>query len=197
MNVSAWRQNLRLWVPGALLLGAMLVLLSVFALRFSDAAELARSRIARRTEELETVRERRLRAEGAVARIRSSEAGLEEFYTGRLSSESQSLTAVISEIKELTSRAGVPPGALSYDREVLEGQDLARRSFRFSVNGTYSQLRQLINLLELSDSFLILDEIGLSGNDVEGSPLRINLQLSTLFTVNAEGAQGPVANLES
>ncbi len=196
MNSAAWRNNFRFWVPGTVVFVLMSVLLSVFVLRFSDAAAVAQARLTRRAEELDSVRARRLQAEEAVERIRSSEAGLAEFYGGRLSSESRSLTAIIGEIKDLAARAGIPPGALAYDRERLEGQDVARRSIRFAVNGSYQQLRQLINFFELSDSFLILDEIGLSSNDVEG-PLRINLQLSTLFTVGSQDGSEPAANLES
>ena len=74
---------------------------------------------------------------------------------------------------------------------------MSRRTITFSVDGSYAQLRQLINFIELSDSFLILDEVSLRGNDVEGTPLRISLKLSTLFTVNSAAPAREPPNLES
>lgn len=197
MNSTAWSQSLRLWLPGAVFFGLMVALSSVFALRFADQAEVARVRLERRAEELESLRSKRMQAEAVIEQIRSSEEGLEDFYGRRLSSESRALTKIIAEIKDLASRAGIPPEALNYERQQLEGQDVSRHRIRFSVNGTYAQLRQLINFFELSESFLILDEVALSGNDVEGSPLRITLTLSTLFAAEPDTPLPPATDLES
>lgn len=195
MTVRAWNQNLRLWLPPTIFLAAMVVFLTVFLVKFADEAEVARSRLERQTQALETIKTSRLRAEEIVEKVRTSEAGLEDFYGRRLASESQALTRIIAEIKDLCDRAGIPPSALAYERQTLEGQDVFRRAITFSVDGSYAQLRQLINFIELSDSFLILDQISLRGNDEEGTPLRISLQLSTLFTFAAapERAEQPEA----
>lgn len=197
MSSAAWSQNLKLWVPPAIFLAVMGALLMIFALKYADEVEVARTRLEKRTEELEAVRALRMRAEGIVEQVKESEEGLAEFYGKRLSSESEALTRVISEIKDLCSRAGIAPSSLSYERQELEGQDLSRRTITFSVDGTYAQLRQLVNFIELSDTFLILDQIALRGNDVEGSPLRISLRLSTLFTPNSVTEAGATAELES
>lgn len=107
------------------------------------------------------------------------------------------MTRVLAEIKDLCNRAGIPPSSLSYEKQVLEGQDVSRRTITFAVNGSYAQLRQLINFIELSDSFLILDQVSLRGNDVEGAPLRISLSLSTLFTSTPRATPDEPADLES
>ena len=197
MTVRAWSQNLKIWLPAALFLAVMLAFLVVFGLEFADEAEVARTRLARRTEELDQAQARRAHAQGIVDQVRASEEGLADFYGRRLSSESESLTRILAEIKDLCERAGVPPTALNYERQVLEGQDVSRRTITFSVNGTYSQLRQLINFIELSDSFLILDGIALRGDGVEGAPLRISLRMSTLFTTESAMQAENLANLES
>ena len=74
---------------------------------------------------------------------------------------------------------------------------MSRRTITFSVDGSYAQLRQLINFLELSDTFFILDQIALRGNEVEGTPLRISLSLSTLFTSNLAARGDDLPDLES
>ena len=195
MTLAAWKRSPALWVPPAVFLVVMAGLLAIFALKFADEVEVARTRLERRTEELEAVRARRVRAESVVDQVKASEDGLADFYGRRLASESQALTRVIAEIKDLCSRAGIAPSALSYERDEVEGQDLFRRTIVFSVNGTYAQLRQLVNFIELSDTFLILDQISLQGDDIEGTPLRINLKLSTLFTRGASNI--PTEDLES
>lgn len=197
MSVRAWQQNLKLWLPPALFVGIMVVLLVLFAAKFADEAEVARSRLAKRTEELDEIRTRRESAEAIVNQIRDSEEGLEDFYGRRLSSESQALTRIIAEVKDLCERAGVPPTALSYEKQTVEGQDVFRRTITFAVDGSYAQLRQLVNFLELSDSFLILDQISLRGADVEGAPLRISLRLSTLFTSETAARSAPATRESS
>ena len=197
MIASAWRRNFWLWLPAAVFFLLTVVLLGVFALEFADETQVARTRLARRTEELDVIRAQRERAQGIVEKVRASEEGLADFYGRRLSTEREGLTRILAEIKNLCRLSGIPPTSLAYERQALEGQDVSRRTITFSVDGSYAQLRQLINFIELSDSFLILDEVSLRGNDVEGTPLRISLKLSTLFTVNSAAPAREPPNLES
>jgi hypothetical protein len=49
----------------------------------------------------------------------------------------------------------------------------------FNVEGTYEQVRRLINLLEISDQFIIIDQVSL-GSDT-GDKLRMTIRVKTLF----------------
>ena len=89
-------------------------------------------------------------------------------------------------MRRLCRRAGFRPAVVTYGRQMVEAQQVLKRSIRFTVEGTYVDLRKLINLLELSELFLTLEEISLSGG--EGGALRINLILATYFV-----AEGPTA----
>lgn len=183
MSASAWRQDLGRWLPAAIFLLLNVLLLAVFVSRFADEAEVARTRLGKQREALEALQARRQTAEEVLERVKASEDGLTDFYGRRLSTEGESLTRIISEIKEICRLAGIPPSSITYQKERLEGQDLSRRNIDFSVSGSYAQFRQLLNLLELSDSFLILQQVSIGGANVEGAPVRINLRLSTLFNV--------------
>ena len=55
----------------------------------------------------------------------------------------------------------------------------------FMVQGDYQQVRRLINLLELSDQFVIIDAIALAGSPNDPK-LTLNLQLKTVFREPAE-----------
>jgi hypothetical protein len=87
---------------------------------------------------------------------------------------------VTSEIRELARRAGLEPAAMSYPTEEVEEYGLVKRYFTFGVSGTYVELRQFINLLELTPSFVVLEQVTLSGG-TQGEELSIRLSLSTLF----------------
>jgi hypothetical protein len=107
-------------------------------------------------------------------------------YDERFSTESARLTAAMREVKDLASRAGLEPRSISYPEERLEEYGLLRRSFVFSVEGTYTELRTFLHLLELSSSFVAVDSIQVG----ERSPgaLGVALRLSTLFATEAEPA---------
>ena len=116
-----------------------------------------------------------------MARARSNQQRVEELYDQRLSTASQRLTKVLAEVKELATRASLEPSAFSYSEDVLEDFGLERRYLAFGVEGTYPELRQLIHLLESSESFLTLEQVGLAEVGGNRGKLRINLRLSTLL----------------
>ncbi len=119
--------------------------------------------------------------ESQINAMRANQVLIDELYNERLSTESQRLTRILSEVKELATQAGLKPAAVVYSDETLDDYDLTRKAFSFSVEGNYAQLRRLIHLLEGSASFLTLDQIGLSQSTGGRQIVRINLRLSTLF----------------
>ena len=99
--------------------------------------------------------------------------------TFSLAARSQRLTAVIQEIKGLAERAGIEPNRIGYQESRIEEHGLVQESLVFGVEGSYGQFRQLVNLLEVSEDFLILDSVGL--REASGSDLDVDLSISTLF----------------
>lgn len=178
---DAWGRNLRLWLPALVFFLAALGLLVFYRTVLADDAELGQARLARRSQELEALRAEHARVASYLERAAALEQGLTDFFGVRLASEAASLTRIIAEVKQLSRQAGLEPRQITYDRESIEGENVMRRSLVFPVEGTYQELRQLINFLELSDSFLILEEVRLRGDEAGGANLRIDLTISTLF----------------
>jgi Tfp pilus assembly protein PilO len=115
-------------------------------------------------------------------------------YRDRFATERGRLTAVIREIKELAARAGLVPKTISYPEEKLEDYDLVRRSFVFSVEGSYAELRTFLHLLEMTPSFVTVEQIRVV--EQNAGSLKIALRLSTLFATNSPpdaSGPGPVA----
>jgi Tfp pilus assembly protein PilO len=106
-----------------------------------------------------------------------------------LAREAERLTRLINEVKKLAQRAGLEPQSISYPEETLDEYGLVRMSLVFGVQGTYPQLRMLVNLLERSDLFLVLDQIALTGS--AKSVLSISLQISTFFAREAGSIELP------
>ncbi len=119
------------------------------------------------------------RREGQVATVEATRSRVASLYREGFATERERLTDLIREVKDLANRSGLHPGSISYPEEQLEQYGLVEKSLVFTVEGNYTQLRRLINQLETTDTFVVLESISLS----EASPsLRIDLRLSTLFS---------------
>lgn len=187
MSQSAWRRHYKLWLPAAVFLLVNLGFLAGYRLVLAEEAELGRGLLERRETELTELRGLREELEALWQGAKVTEEGLTSFYARRLATEERMLTTVIAKVKRLAGQAGLDPNVISYEKDSLERQSLVQRTLVFGVEGTYPQLRQLINFLELSKSFLILEEVSLRSADDAGGRLGIDLRISTLF------AQGPIA----
>jgi len=180
---SVWSRWLPVWLSAAVFLilnlGAFLVYRTVFAGEVAVSQE-AVEREQSRLDELEADARR---LEGFLGRVDDNRQRMAELYTSGFSTEPQRMTEILREVKRLAREANLEPRATSYPEETLEEYGLSKRSFVFSVEGTYFDLRKLINSLELSDYFLTLEDVALSesGGRGAGTRLRINLRLSTLF----------------
>lgn len=182
-RLHVWRNRLGIWLPAlgffVLNMGALIVYLAVFsgeAAVYRGQVEAAEANLARLTAER--------RALGtALEEIDETRAGIRALYEEIFATERQRLTAAIREVRQMAREANLEPRQTTYPEEVLEDYGLQERSFVFSVTGTYFDLRKLINSLELSESFLTLEEVALTGDPGGGGgrELGIQLRLSTLF----------------
>ena len=107
-----------------------------------------------------------------------NETRLGRLVDERLSTERARFTEMVRELKGLAERAGLLPQSIGYPSETLGEYGLARRSFVLPVKGSYGELRTFLNLIELSHSFLTVEEIAVS--ESQGA-LNVKLRLSTLF----------------
>lgn len=117
---------------------------------------------------------------------------VEQLRRDVFSSERRRLTAMVREVKDLATRAGLAPTSIRYPEEVFSDFGLTRRSVDFSVEGSYGDLRTFLHLLELTPSFVTVDDLGVSERNA--GRLGISLRLSTLFVEgDVEGPPGDPA----
>jgi type IV pilus assembly protein PilO len=191
-----WRQRLWIWVPALLFFLANAGAFAVYKLGYAGRIESLDDRLKELSQQHKELRDKSQQAATMIDRVRTNEAQVEQLYTDRLSTRSQRLTSVTAEVKKLAREAGLVPKAITYPEEEIQEYNLIRRSFVFSVEGTYAELRKFISLLETSRSFLTIDEATVV-NNVEGQELRIDLTLSTLFANDTDAAPAPASRTAS
>ena len=186
---SIWRQRLWVWLPALLFFLANAGAFSVYRLGYAGQVQSLEEDVQEQERELAKLQAERRQKEGLIGRARLNEQRVRQLYDQRFSTRSRRLTSVTDEIKRLAAQAGLSPNQITFPEEVIEQYGLVKRSYVFTVEGTYFELRRFINLLELSDSFLILEGVDLSESSRESEPeLRINLQISTLFNRDPSAA---------
>ena len=182
-----WRE--KRWL--LLAIGALLALNAVFFLtyrvRYEERVADLNEKLTRAKTERDEARASRVAAERRDASYRNVLRNMEQVYTDLWSTADQRLTPLILEIRQLarTSQVGMPR-TISYDQTDVESQsagDLGASAMvvSFGVEGTYQQIRRLINLIELSKQFMIIDEISFSGASAEKSTIQLSIRLKTLF----------------
>lgn len=181
-----WRLRLWVWVPALLFFLANAVAFSIYRFGYADQVQSLEADLGEAQKELQPQTVRRKELERLLQRANAADVAVGQLYAQQFSTRSQRLTRVTTEVKSLARKAGLNPRNFSYPQEVIEDYGLVKRSFIFPVEGTYVELRQFLNLLEHSQSFLTLESVTLSELSQEQGPeLRMNLKISTLFAEEA------------
>lgn len=180
-----WRQRLWIWVPALLFFLANVVAFAVYTVGYGGRLKALDDTLATQEETLKTLKAGQHEAQIMLTRVRTNQQQVEQLYDERLSTRSRRLTGITAEIQSMAQKAGLVPRAFNYPERDIEEFGLIQRSYIFTVQGTYAELRRFINLIEASRSFLSIDEVRLNGRD-ESPELDISLKISTLFARDEE-----------
>lgn len=180
-----WREKrITLIVLGALFVAAAAFFLT-YRVQYEARLQSLQADLQQQEARLAEARSSRIAAERQYAAYRRTEQELKVLYNERFSTEEERLTALINEVKRLAVASELVPRVYAFGQSETKKGDMkdvgaASVTISFGVQGTYAQLRRLINLLELSNQFIIIDSIGLSSGSND-STLNITLRLKTLF----------------
>jgi hypothetical protein len=182
-----WREHrVLLTVLGALFL-ANAIFFFTYRVQYESRLHALDARLHQAEDDLQRARNKRVTAEQQMASYNKVQADLENLYNNKWSTKAQRLTALINELKKMGTATQLDPNSMSFSQ--VQDKDVQRSSrpgmsivtITFSVNGTYQQIRRLINRLELSPQFVIIDAIHLSGTASANSNLTLDLRLKTVF----------------
>jgi Tfp pilus assembly protein PilO len=182
-----WREKRTLLIILAAILVANAVYFFTYRIQYENRL---RSLDARRDEvnaQLQEAKRARSTAERQVAEYKKIQRDVDEVYEARWSTQAQRLTSIIAEVKGLAAASNLTPPTFSFSQTAPKSITAGEKAYAaatqmgisFTVQGSYQQVRRLINSIEMSDQFLIIEQIGLSADS--GDKLSMNLQLKTLF----------------
>lgn len=169
-------------ILGALLLANLLFFVT-YRVRFQQRVDAFDARLDQTRELLVQARASRASTEKELGVYRQIVTTVDRVYDEWWGTPEDRLAPLLLELRALARRSGLIPRAISYDQgqQTKEG-DTSSLAISFGVAGTYDQIRRLINMLELSDQFVIVDEITLGQG---GKGLHLNIRLRTLFRAPA------------
>jgi Tfp pilus assembly protein PilO len=102
------------------------------------------------------------------------------FYKADFLPASAGYSAILAELTEITHKAGLKTGGVSFQQKELKGHGVTEIAMKTTVEGDYPALIQFIHALERSKNFYLLDNLTLaSGGSTAG--VKLNLDLRTFF----------------
>lgn len=196
-----WREKRVLLIVLGLLLAANVVYFFTYRVRYQARVQDREEDLAQKQSELDQAHAARLRSERTYQSYKKIERDVQQVYDENWATQEERFTQLVAEVKRLTVASNMIPKSYGFAQLAAEKESGPRRKhgdiganevgITFGVEGTYEQVRRLINLLELSRQFVIIDEIALAQR--EGQTLTLNLRLKTLFR---DSAPKPVANTQ-
>ena len=188
-----WKEKRVLLVVLAALLVANAIFFLTYRVQYQKRLDDLDARLEQAEADLLNTRNARLRAERNLQSYAKVEGDVKTVFEQHWATREERLTALIGEVKNLGEASGLVPTSYSFDQRVTstkipgatrtslveESIGASEVGMSFNVRGSYAQARRLINLLELSRQFIIIDQIRLAASDDE--TLTLTLHIKTLF----------------
>lgn len=183
-----WREKRTLLIILGLVLAANAAYFLTYGIQYQSRLEGLDERLATAEQRLERAKAGRIAAEQTLEGYRKVERDVDIVFDDYWSTEEKRLTMMIAEVKRLAVASSLVPASINFDKTVTTSASPRARDQKlgatevgmsFTVQGTYDQVRRLVNLLELSQQFVIIDSIALAGADA--NILTLNLHVKTLF----------------
>jgi Tfp pilus assembly protein PilO len=190
-----WREKRVLLIVLGLLLLANTIFFFTYRVQYVSRLEDLDARQEQVTAQLDQARHARVTSQQQLAAYKKVQADLQVLYNERWSTSMMRLTALIDEVRRLAAASHLEPPSYQFTSGESKSATAANTNTKgsigtttveiaFTVQGTYEQVRRLINLLELSDQFVIIDGISLNSSAAQGNvdkTLTLNIRLKTLF----------------
>ena len=194
-----WREKRILLIILALILAANAMFFFTYRVQYQTRLDALDARLEQVQGELDATRGARIRAEQTLKSYRKVENDVMKVFDEHWATQPERFTKLFSEVTRLAMASSLEPASYNFAKgeakrvsatgrrkETLDANEV---SISFGVTGTYEQMRRLINLLELSRQFVIIEGINLS--TLQGESLTLDLRLKTIF--RDEKPQGSVA----
>ncbi|HVT02603.1 MAG TPA: GspMb/PilO family protein [Thermoanaerobaculia bacterium] len=190
-----WREKKKLLIPIAILLLINIFFFLTYRVRYAERVRELHGRLDTAKASLQHARAEHKARQAELSGYKDVLKSIDTIYSTWWSTPERRLTRLIVEVRALTARSDLKePPSTTYEPSVSQKKDFATSvvGVSFAVVGSYSNVRKLINLLELSKQFLIVDRISLNNSGEVGSqtPLQLDIHLKTIFSDRRADAAG-------
>ena len=184
-----WREKRTLLIILAALLVANAIYFFTYRVQYENRLQALDARLDEVNAQLQEAKRARITAERQIAEYKKIQRDVNDIYDTQWSTQTARLTGLILEVKRLATLNQLTPPTYGFAQTTADKRGpkdkvgASQMTITFTVNGTYQQIRRLINAIEVSDQFVIIEQVGLT-SDV-GDRLSMHLLLKTLFRDDA------------
>jgi Tfp pilus assembly protein PilO len=188
-----WREKRALLIVLGVLLLANILFFLTYRVRYQQRLEDLDSRKVQAQAQLDQAIAHRNGIQAQLAAYARVQHDIQTVYDERWSTQKKRLSAIIIETERLAAASQLHPKGYSFSQDVQKDASLNASAISasssatvvhiaFNVQGTYQQVRRLINLIELSDEFMIIDQLSLATAAEENSGvINLTIRIKTLF----------------
>ncbi len=179
-----WREKRALLIVLGVLLLANILFFLTYRVRYQQRLEDLDSRKVQAQAQLDQAIAHRNGIQAQLAAYARVRHDIQTVYDERWSTQKERLSAIIVETERLAAASQLHPKAYSFSQDLQKDASLSATvvHIAFNVQGTYQQVRRLINLIELSDEFMIIDQLSLATAAEENSGvIGLTIRIKTLF----------------
>ena len=169
-----------LWLPAVLLLALNGVLYLGYRTLLSERFDLAAMKRERLEKDYQAATDQRNGLQRTLDGWQAAESGIAEFYA-RVGRREEKLPQLMKEIDELVRKVGTVPHRINFGQSEVPEADLVEFSIEFPFEGDYASVRNLLNLLEVTPSFLIVDQFNIGSSGELQEKVRLQFRLRTAF----------------
>jgi Tfp pilus assembly protein PilO len=156
-----WRQRVWVWAVALAFLLLNCAGLLIYRFAYANRVKTLQTDVKEQNATLERLRADEQHRRDLLREARINRERVLQLYDESFSTRRRRLTGVTAEVMTLANRAGLAPRAISYPEQQLQQYGLIKRSFVFTVVGSYVELRKFLAMIEQSDSFLTIEDISL------------------------------------
>jgi Tfp pilus assembly protein PilO len=179
-----WREKRALLIILGVLLLANILFFLTYRVRYQQRLEDLDSRKIQAQAQLDQAIAHRNGIQAQLAAYARVRHDIQTVYDERWATQKERLSAIIVETERLAAASQLHPRGYSFSQELQKDTSLSATvvHIAFNVQGTYQQVRRLINLIELSDEFMIIDQLSLATAAEENSGvISLTIRIKTLF----------------
>lgn len=180
---GAWLKFWYLWVPAGALVVLNVIWLSLLRGTVLGRGSLLTRQVSEAQSEVNKLEGQFQQLERTSRALGELEANLGDLRGKRLGPMRERLVPFLQDVVRRTYEAGLQPDRVAYTAHREAKSGLVYFTATYGVKGSYDQIRRCVFLLETSPEFVLLDGLGLHGDESTSSlDVQVQLNVSTYFS---------------